>query len=205
MFMCLYISEHLLFQQGPHWPQMSEPSSCQTSAIVQRARVSPPPRPSTSCSVMLTVIESGPAASSPGGARPALLKGGRTPAVSGSPFPTAALRGLGVRREGGALLRTVYPCPLTSCATAGSHLKLVLAVPRGVGGTGAVHIYPPKWGSRGLCIHLLRALLSTLHWSRSMSDYGWHQRRCRGTLVSEAYALIVEARASEPASVCWTW
>lgn len=174
---------------------MSEPSSCQTSAIVQRARVSPPPRPSTSCSVMLTVIESGPAASSR-----ALLKGGRTPAVSGSPFPTAALWGLGVRREGGALLRTVYPCPLTSCATAGSHLKLVLAGPCGVGGTSAVHIYPPKWGSRGLCIHLLRALLSTLHWSRSMSDYGWHQRRCRGTLVPEAHALIVQARASQLAS-----
>ncbi|KAM7406428.1 hypothetical protein PAMP_000804 [Pampus punctatissimus] len=53
MFLCLYISEHLLFQQGPHGLKCQSkqlPDKC----IVQQACALPP---STSCPVMLTVIE----------------------------------------------------------------------------------------------------------------------------------------------------
>lgn len=44
MFLCLYISEHLLFQQGPHGLKCQSkqlPDKC----IVQQACVSPPPIP----------------------------------------------------------------------------------------------------------------------------------------------------------------
>lgn len=44
MFMCLYISEHLLFQQGPHGLKCQS-KQLPDKHIVQQACVSPPPVP----------------------------------------------------------------------------------------------------------------------------------------------------------------